>query len=127
MAIVALLGLLPTGCATLTGSASRDEEQLLAAAGFQLKLADTKAKHDQLAALPQHQLFPERGPDGKPRFVYADARSCDCMYVGTEAAYQRYQRLALRERLSQERLMAAEEMQNATLDWDLWGPWYPWY
>jgi hypothetical protein len=61
------------------------------------------------------------------RYVYADPRGCACLYVGTEAQYQEYQRLELEKQLADERLSAAQEYRNAATMWgDGWGPW-PWF
>ena len=57
---------------------------------------------------------------GEIRWVYADPQFCKCAYVGTEAAYDRYQRLVVGQRI-------AEEEQDAAMNWDAWGAWGPWY
>ncbi|MFD2112678.1 hypothetical protein ACFSJC_12590 [Thiorhodococcus fuscus] len=62
-----------------------------------MKFAKTQAQIGKVGSLPQRKLTRTTGPDGKPRFVYADAVDCNCVYVGTEAAYDRYQRLAVQE------------------------------
>ena len=51
--------------------------------------------------------------EGETRFVYADAEYCKFMYVGTQEAYQRYQRLALKQQLAQDRLAAAQARESA--------------
>lgn len=110
------------GCASTT----IDNERLLAAAGFQMKLAQTPEQQTRLAGMTQHQLTPFEH-DGQLRYVYADAKYCKCIYAGTEAAYQRYERLALKQRLANDRIQAAEMNQAAAMNWGMWGPWGPWY
>jgi hypothetical protein len=43
------------------------------------------------------------------------------LYIGSESAYQRYQRLAL------ERNISLDESMTADMNWDAWGSWAPAY
>lgn len=113
-------------CAALQNQEAIQTERMLAAAGFQMKLADTPEKMAHLQALPQRQLSPHQ-KDGQIYYVYADAKSCQCVYVGTEQAYDRYQELALKAQVAQDQLTAAEMNQAAAMNWGIWGPWGPWY
>ena len=121
----ALLGLslLVAGCAA---QEAIQTERLLAASGFQMRLADTPQRLAQLETLPQMKLTPQQR-DGELTYVYADAKECKCIYAGTEAAYQRYEKLAVQQKIAEERLAAAQEEQLNRLDWGMWGPWGPWY
>jgi hypothetical protein len=118
LAPVALLAV--AGCALIQRSDAMDGERLLAAAGFQMKFATTPEQIAKVNTLPQRKLTRTPGPDGQNRFVYADSKFCKCVYVGTEAAYDRYQRLEVRREL-------AEDEEAASMNWDAWGPWGPWY
>jgi len=103
------------GCTAIEKSDAEDAEQALAAAGFQMKLADTPALEAQMKKLPQRKLtHVER--DGKLFFVYADDLVCKCLYVGDQAAYQRYEKLSLEENI------AADEAMT-DMDWSAWGAW----
>jgi hypothetical protein len=91
-------------------------EQLLAAAGFQMKMADTPERMAHLQTLAQRQVMPH-DQNGQTRYVYADAKGCKCLYVGDESQYDEYEKL-----LEQQRV-ADQEQQAATLgmmDWGLW-------
>jgi hypothetical protein len=101
-------------------------ERLLAAAGFQMRLADSPERQAHLATMMQRQLVPEM-QDGSLRYIYADAKYCKCIYVGTEKAYQRYERYAFKQRVSDQRLAAAQINEDASMNWGMWGPWGPWY
>jgi hypothetical protein len=103
-----------------------ETERVLAAAGFQMKLADTPQQLAHLQALPQRTLVP-RKHDDSVRYVYADATTCKCLYAGSEKAYQRYQQLALKHQEAQDRLRAAQMNEAASMDWGIWGPWGPWW
>jgi len=107
------------GCATLI---AKDKERQLSAAGFQMKMADTADKENHLAGLQQHELFPTR-MQGNLVYVYADAKGCNCMYVGSEADYQRYQRMVMQKReIDEERDTA--ELNEDSMEWGVWGDWY---
>jgi len=108
--------LVAAGCA----STVEDNERTLAAAGFQMKFAKTPAQIAKAEALPQRTLTPTPGPDGANRFVYADAKYCKCIYVGTEKAYDRYQKLSVKQQI-------AENEEAASMNWGAWGGWGPWY
>ena len=117
-ASIALLAL--PGCATIQRANAMDKERTLAAAGFQMKFADTPERLSQIQDLPQRKLT--RAPDGSElRFVYADSNYCKCLYVGTESAYDRYQSLAL------EKKTADEQLEASSMNWGPWGAWRPWY
>lgn len=114
LAVTALLAL--SGCAMIERSDAMDNERMLAAAGFHMKFATTPAQITQTEALPQRTLTPTPGPEGKNRFVYADAKFCKCVYVGTEQEYDRYQKLAIKQQI-------AENEEAAAMNWGAWGPW----
>jgi hypothetical protein len=54
--------------------------------------------------------------------VYADPEDCDCIYVGDEQAYQRYQNLRVQQGIAEQQEAAAEMNEDAAMEWDLWGP-----
>jgi len=108
------------GCAAIQRSDAMDTERSLAAAGFQMKFAKTPAQIAKAESLPQRTLTPVPGPDGTNRFVWADSKYCACVYVGTEAAYDRYQKIAVKQQI-------AENMEAASMNWGAWGGWGPWY
>jgi len=125
--MVALAGVVIAlgGCATIQRHATLHTEQFLAAAGFVMKLGDTPEKLASLQALKPRTLVPQER-EGRLYYVYADPEACRCLYVGTEAQYQEYQRLVLAQRRADEELMAAQNNLSATLNWGIWDPW-PWY
>jgi len=122
--IVALLVGVLAGCATIRQNETTDTEQVLAAAGFYMKLADTPEKLVRLQTLTPRKLVPHQR-DGKLYFVYADPDVCKCLFAGTEQNYQEYQRLGLQKRLADDQLMAAQDNLYTPMNWDAWGYW-PW-
>jgi hypothetical protein len=125
--VLATAGVVLAGCAHTGTLSNTDQERVLAAAGFQVKFADTPEKLEHLKTLPQKKIF-VKAKDGKDHYVYADASSCKCIYVGDEKAYQRAQQLAARRELDKEDIEASEMYRDsAEMNWGLWGPWRPWY
>ncbi|HIF94326.1 MAG: hypothetical protein ABGX04_10020 [Myxococcales bacterium] len=123
MAAVAVTSL---GCAAIQKSEAIRTERVLAAAGFQVKLADTPEKLARVKAMTQRKVQPH-DKDGETYFVYADALECVCVYAGNQKAHQRYQRLALQQKLANQARQTAEMNQDAAMEWNEWGPWRPWY
>ncbi len=125
--ILASAALALVGCATVRRSETLDTEQVLAAAGFHMKLADTPEKLAHLQRLTPRRLLPHVR-DGKVYYVYADPDVCKCVYAGTEQDYQEYRKLGLQKRLADDQLMAAESNLAAatSLNWGMWGSW-PWW
>jgi len=102
---------------------ARETGDLLVAAGFRAKPADTLERTQQLDAVPALKIV-SQSKDGRAVYHYADPYSCECLYVGDDTAYGQYKRLALQKQLTEERLQAAEAEEAAAIDWDLWGPWW---
>ena len=93
-------------------------EQLLAAAGFDQKLADSPEKLANLALLtPARKLIPQER-NGQLYYVYADPALCKCMYVGTAAQYER----ARQQQLAGDQLRAVQDNLVVPILWDLWAP-----
>lgn len=113
------------GCAHSQKVSREDTEDLLSAAGFNRRPADTPEKQQHLQSLEQHQLLAFQ-KDGEFVYVYADQQGCGCLFAGNEQAYQRYKELALQKKIAEDQLQAARANQDAAMNWDVWGPW-PWW
>jgi hypothetical protein len=116
------LGLSVTGCATIRAHQTAETEQILAAAGFQVKLADTPEKLARLQTLTPRKVVRDVR-DGQPQYVYADPETCKCLYVGDEQQYQKYQKLSLQKKIADEQMSEALANWDASMDWGTWGPW----
>jgi len=120
---IASLAVVLGGCAAIHREEAHQTESVLSAAGFQMKPADTPDRIAHLNSLTPRKLVPHM-KDGKLLYVYADRKGCNCLFVGDEQAYQRYQQLALKQQLAQEQLMAAQMNEDAAMNWGLWGPFW---
>ena len=125
--LIALIGfaVMFTACAAIQNRDAIEMERVLAASGFQMRLADSPQKLDHLKSMTQRKLVLHQHND-KIYYVYADATFCQCLYVGNEKAYQRYQKLSIEKNIAEHQRMAAEMNENSAMNWGLWGPWGPW-
>jgi len=114
--ILATIALSVMGCATLETSNSRATEQMLAAAGFQTKPADTPEKLAHLQTLPSGKIL-QRANGGEAYYVYADRDGCACLYVGSQPQYERYRELVRQQTAADEARLVSEDAS----DFRLWG------
>lgn len=130
-----LLAALLLGLAGCAGPRTADTENMLAAAGFQARVADTPARIAQLKSLPPHRLV-LRTHQGRNIWFYADPTICGCVYAGNDAAYTAYRRNQFLARLADQQRQADEDNERASYDQsvlmtDEWmgsfGPWQPFY
>ena len=101
-------------------------EDQLAAAGFVMKPANTPDRQAMIARLPAHQFLVRQNGD-TIHYVYADALVCDCLYVGTQQAYDQFRANQVAERLATEQQLTAITYADSAWSWDAWGPWEPVY
>ena len=87
--IVAALCIALGGCAAKKEQIAMNTVRMLRTAGFELKIADTPEKMEMLKGLAQRRIVPYTH-EGEMLYLYADAASCKCVYVGTPDDYQRY-------------------------------------
>jgi hypothetical protein len=75
------------GCGGKPVNKTLQAEEVLAAAGFQLKMADTPAKVERISRIPQKQVVRARIQD-REVYLWADAVGCRCYYAGTPQNYK---------------------------------------
>jgi hypothetical protein len=123
--VVLVLTGLVAGCSAIRKDEAQSAENLLVAAGFKAKPADTPEKVAQLKSLPALKMQ-VRSKDGKLGYSYADPYNCKCLYVGGPSQYAEYKRLAIKQQIATDQVEAAEAEENASLDWGMWGGFGPW-
>ena len=119
IAFCALTGLLAVaGCASQQQLVGQKED-LLAAAGFQIRVAaDNPQRLAAMRSLPPNK-FVTRIVNGQPVYLYADPLVCRCIYLGAQQNWAAYRQEVLAKQLADEAQMTALMYQS---DWD-WGPW----
>jgi hypothetical protein len=115
IAFCALLAV--AGCASQQQLVGQKED-LLAAAGFQVRVADTPQRLAAMKTLPPNR-FVTQVVNGQPVYKYADPLVCRCVYFGTQQNWAAYRQEVFARQLADEAQMTA--MMNQTA-WD-WGPW----
>ena len=96
----------------------QNKEDMLAAAGFTLVPANNPQRQASLSSLPPHK-FVHRVRNNAVVFIYADPTICDCLYVGNQAAYDRYRQDVFAKNMADEQQMTAQITEG---EWGTWGP-----
>jgi hypothetical protein len=125
----ALVALALGGCSALQPTPQQRAQHLdpmLSAAGFQMIPASTPEKAAQLKQLPPLKVNYYTGKDGKLRYWMADPYDCNCIFLGDEQAYQKYQDLRLQAKIARQEEEAAEEQQEAAqqMQMEMMDPFY---
>ncbi len=120
-ALLILVGALG-GCAAIERQEAADTEKLLAAAGFQMRPADSAERRQHLANMPPLRIVAHRA-GAETVYTYADPQNCRCLYVGGAKAYAEYRPLEVSEEIARD--MSAASMNAASMNWDVWGSWDP--
>lgn len=92
--------LLGAGCAAIRRFEVRDTEEMLVAAGFQMRLADTPELQQDLRSTPPYRIV-SRTKDHDVVYMYADPDNCRCVYVGGNKEYSEYQRRRVEREITQ--------------------------
>ena len=102
-----LILLILAGCASLEARHTRDLEQILTDAGFQMRAADTPEALAYLQTLPTRKML-VGSANGAPQYAYADPTGCQCLYVGNELNYEELRKL------QRDRALAADQLRIIT-------------
>ena len=119
-AVLAVVALVLQGC-TIPQNTAR-MEALMIKAGFQVRRADTPERLAHLKTLTLRKLV-RHDRDGAPYYVYADPDGCQCVYVGNEAAYQQYRKLAQESQAAAVQQLA-EGGSRDSMRWGVWDPFF---
>ena len=115
VSMLLIVGVAVAGCAAIEKSNATDTEKMLAAAGFNMKLADTPEKMAHVKSMQQREVV-SHIKNGSVYYAYADAEFCKCLYMGTEKNYQEYEKLSIQQ-------STAEMNREAAENWGAWGGW----
>ncbi len=105
------------GCATSPAPVAQNGE-MLAAAGFQVRVADSPHRVDQMKRLPPNKVV-TRVRNGQKVYLYSDPTACNCVYMGTQQNWDAYQQQRDARRMAKEEIAAAET--QAEWDFGAWG------
>jgi hypothetical protein len=123
--LILLSTLVLAACATPQQVVSQNEDNL-AAAGFVVRPGNTPERQAMLNRLPPHR-FIQRVHGNNVSYVYADPLVCDCLYIGSQQAYNRYRLHIQQQHLADEQEMTAQMYSDSAWNWGAWGPGGPGY
>src|SRR3984893_9824541 len=106
------------GCTAPTAPVAQKRD-MLAAAGFQVRVADSPHRVDQMKRLPPNK-FVSRIRNGQKVYLFADPSGCNCVYLGTQQNWGAYQQQLAARQMAQEQEISAAESQ-AEWDFGAWG------
>lgn len=105
-----------SGCSALLARGAASTEELLPAAGFQKRQADSADQARSLASMPPFKLV-VRDMGRDVAYTYADPVNCRCLCIGGPTEYLKYQRLATERNITDGQLWPEDD----GMDWGLWG------
>ena len=120
--VVVLFNCVLAGCAETPRKRAHRLGPMLSAAGFHMVAADTPERQQELAShtgLKMRYYF----TNGKPHYWFSDPYVCNCVYIGSEADYQKYQQLKLQQQMVEREQATAAMNENAEaeqLNWTMW-------
>jgi hypothetical protein len=108
--VLAILSL--SGCASLDAS---NQESMLAAAGFKERTPETAKQKEMYAAAVSYKVH-RVTVGGRTFYGYKDEKR-GTAWVGGEGEYQKYQQLAIQQRIARENYEAAEMSRDMAMGW----------
>jgi hypothetical protein len=114
--------LLFSGCTLWNEMGSSSDEQLLTAAGFQLRPVQTAQQAAVMNSIEPYQVT-MRSDGSRVYYIYADPRQ-NTVYVGGPQQYQKYQQLSVQQGIAEDQMVAASEMQMLSDEDSMWGPFW---
>lgn len=116
---VVALALTLSACTAIKKMEAKDTDDLLVAAGFTIKSADTPEALAKLKQLKPLTMV-RRVKDNQMYYTYADPYSCQCLFVGQSEQYMEYKRLAFKQQIASEQLETAEAEEDAAMNMGWW-------
>lgn len=114
-----LLPLLLGACATEQDRVVAKTDMLVAA-GFIARPADTPARQAMLQKLPPHH-FVMRAVNGNYVYLYSDPLVCGCLYVGSSQAYSTYKQQRFQQNLADQQQLTAQMYSDPGWNFGPWG------
>lgn len=118
--MVVVLGTILAGCASAMQQTANQQEELLTAAGFSMKPADTPEKMSRLRRVPLYEVA-VRSKGEQPIYYYADPNFCQCIYLGNESNYQAYRQLLIQRNMRTGPVAVTPADMEAEEEWGVLG------
>ena len=107
------------GCGATPTAQVAQKGDVLAAAGFQVRVADSPHRVAQMKQLPPNK-FVARVRNGQKVYLYSDPLGCNCVYLGMQQNRDAYQQQLAAQQMAREEEVSAAESQ-AEWDFGAWG------
>lgn len=117
--VLALPLALIAGCASPQEQIA-SQENMLSAAGFQPRPANTPERVAMLRRLPPNR-FSMRAQGNTFIYIYPDPIDCGCVYFGDQSDYSRYRQTVAARQFANDQLLSAQEYNDASWNWGPWG------
>jgi len=118
--MAAALGGTLVGCGSAMQQTANQQEELLMAAGFAKKPADTPEKMSRLRRVPLYEIAVRKKGE-QPVYYYADPNVCQCIYLGNETNYQTYRRLLIERNMRTGPVAVTPADMEAEEEWGVLG------
>lgn len=118
--MAAALGAILVGCGSAMQQTANQQEELLMAAGFAKKPADTPEKMARLRRVPLYEIAVRKKGE-QPVYYYADPNVCQCIYLGNENNYQAYRRLLIERNMRTGPVAVTPADMEAEEEWGVLG------
>ena len=118
--VVAVLGAALAGCGSAMQQTANQQEELLLAAGFTKKPADTPEKMSRLRRVPLYEVAVRKKGD-QPIYYYADPNYSGSIYLGNEANYQAYRKLLIERNMRTPPVAVTPADMEAEAEWGVLG------
>jgi hypothetical protein len=118
--MAAFLSAILIGCGPAMQQTANQQEELLMAAGFAKKPADTPEKMSRLRRVPLYEIAVRKKGD-QPVYYYADPNYCQCIYLGNETNYQAYRRLLIERNMRNPPVAVTPADMEAEEEWGVLG------
>lgn len=118
--MAAALGAILVGCGSAMQQTANQQEELLMAAGFAKKPADTPEKMARLRRVPLYEIAVRKKGE-QPVYYYADPNVCQCIYLGNETNYQTYRRLLIERNMRTGPVAVTPADMEAEEEWGVLG------
>jgi hypothetical protein len=117
--LVAVIGIFLVGCATApSGSSTSSQGDLLAQAGFKAHAPNSPQKLAYIKTLPAKKVVVNQYQNKPLYLVCTDPDSKQC-FLGDQAAYDRYQQLAIQQSISEDERNVHEQRWDPEA-WQMW-------
>lgn len=112
-----------SACASMSRRVE-SKEDLLAAAGFDVRPATSPQGEAELKSLPPNKVVTHAKGD-HVMYLYADPLVCNCLYTGDQQAFDNYKREVFQDHLVDQQQLTAEMYREPPGWWYGWS-WEPW-